>query len=120
MPTQIVTIAALGTFTLEADDRRSLIAIDNLDAANAIYVSDESVMDAADQGIRIIAGGYQELNQALGWDTNKTWYIFSAAGATPVIIHVGYSKQAVQVQGVGQDIPPVSPLQEPGKRDPLM
>lgn len=111
MPTRLEVLLAGVEFYIGADPNRSTITIQNQDAANPLYVSDQSGIFG---GIIVIAGATLILSNSDGDDTQIGWTLYSPLGCSVVAILEGYGR-AVTVQAVGQYLPVRSPLQEPTK-----
>jgi len=109
MPTKLEVLAAGVEFYLAADPNRTTITIQNQDAANPLYVSDQSQIYG---GIIVIAGATLILSNQDGDDTQIGWTLYSPLGVSVVAILEGYGR-AVTTQMVGTALPVRSPLQEP-------
>lgn len=118
MPTDAFVIAATETLIIEAEIDRTLLVLQNNDAANACRVSDTAQGGAT--GINLIAGAYLEMNQCLGWNTERSYGVYSLAGISELIVLRGYGKQTITIRQEGAPLTPTSPLQEPNRPDPVM
>jgi len=76
--------------TIGREDNRTTFSIQNIHAANYLYISDLKNMALSD-GQRISPGGVFIVKKALGEEPEKAWYVVASAANTTARIFTDYS-----------------------------
>lgn len=100
MGTRSLTIGTTEERLCDANEYRTAILIVNTDAANTLYVSDEVSEANSTNGIPIKAGQNLELNEQLGYDVSKIYYVSASAANTTGILFESYKRAVTSANQV--------------------
>jgi len=111
-----LTVKKLNTGTtesilVEANDKRSVLAIANADGSNIVFISDEQ--GKGTDGFPIFTKSYLSLDRGEGFEPEKKYWVISEDANTPV--HV-----LEQFQKFKEKLEPGEDLQELPKKDAPM
>ena len=111
MPVKRLNVGITEIVLVEANEKRSVLAIANFDGSNQVFISDEQ--GGGTDGFPIFTKSYISLDRGEGFEPEKKYYVISEGVDTYVHVLEQFQKfKAPEVPG--EDI------QEPGKPDPRM
>ncbi len=110
MTVKKVAVTTAEQVLVEANEKRTVLAIANADATHVCYISDEQGGET--DGFPIFTKGYLSLDRGEGFEPEKKYYII---GDDTLSAHVLEQFQKVKAPEV-----PAEDIQEPGAKDPAM
>jgi len=119
MPTRVlaVGISEATPTVIQADDRRTVLIVQNLDTVagtDFLYLSDERG-NVSTTGIRISpVGGSVTLRRSMGEEPEKTFYLVAVTAACPVRVMELYGVPSIIEVRITREPPEQSP-QEPNR-----
>ena len=111
MPVKRLNVGITEIILVEANEKRSVLAIANFDGSNQVFVSDEQ--GGGTDGFPIFTKSYLSLDRGEGFEPEKKYWVISEDANTPVHILEQFQKFK-EPEVPGEDI------QEPGNPDPWM
>ena len=109
MPVKTVSVTTSEQVLVEANEKRTVLAIANADADHICYISDEQ--GGGTNGFPLFTKSYLSLDRREGFEPEKKYYI---TGADTLTAHVLEQFQKFK------EPEPEDDIQEPGEPDPRM
>lgn len=109
MPVKKLNTGTTESILVEANDKRSVLAIANADGSNIVFISDEQ--GKGTDGFPIFTKSYLSLDRGEGFQPEKKYWVISEDADTPVHVLEQFQKFK-EAPGPGedlQDIPPKDP-----------